>query len=401
MAEEHQTHTDSIIGFRRLVGQKRLRNHIYQLVQTQRYGHAYLISGQAGTGKTALALAFAEAINGVDHLGIPKEWATSHRRSWYFHPDIHVFMPLPSNVSIDELKARLELLSNDPYEIVDFSLRPSLTEQSSIKNRRAFYSVEFFNQHIRKVASLKPNEGKRTVIIISDVDKMRSEVSNAFLKLLEEPADRVMFILTTDHVNTVLPTILSRCQILSAQPLDAHEISEGLQTYDQINKENAEFLSKIAHGNYSFTRFFEPESLQDQREEIIDFLRMSYSVDVGKILETAQKWHSDHNKESQLTILDMIESFLRDIALFSAGADASLMINNDRMEVIQNFCSHLKYARIEEMLQTVEEARGLLKQNIQTKLVFTVMANRFSFLMRGKPPVVPSDKAWMHMPAFS
>ncbi len=389
------------IGARRLIGQQRLRKQMWRILAEDRISHAYLISGQPGSGKKALALAFAEAINGVSNLGDPAPGAVSDRRSWYYHPDIHVFLPLPSTVTRDELRARVELLAEDPYEIVDFAMRPSLTSQDDSRNRRAFYSVEYFNSEVRRAAYLRPNEGRRNIVIITNIETMRKEVVNSFLKLLEEPGEQVMFIMTTDKLNALLPTVISRCQLLPCQPLLPDEIRDGLVTYDNVAEEDARFLSRIAGGNYSYTRFYDLETLQENREDIIRFLRMSYTVDVEGILEIGQKWQSGYSKEGQLAIVNMIEMFLRDIALFSAGADESLITNSDRMDVIRNFCSRLKDARIQEMLETLEEARALLSQNIQPRLIFTVMANRFAAWMRGSDSAVTSGETWRHMPAVT
>ncbi|MDG5766536.1 DNA polymerase III subunit delta' C-terminal domain-containing protein [Balneolales bacterium ANBcel1] len=390
-----------LLGERRLIGQHSIRSKMLRMVSDDRLSHAYLLTGQPGTGKKPLALAFAEAVNGVENLGTPPSGERSARRSWYFHPDIHVFLPLPGNVSTDELRARLELLAADPYEIVDFSTRPALTGQDSGKNRQAFYSKEYFNTHVRRAASLKPGEGRRNIIIISNVEKMRTDVVNSFLKLLEEPGKNVMFILTTDNVNSLLPTVISRCQLLPCQPLATEEVFEALRTYDGLPEDQARFLARISGGNYSFTRFYDLETLQQNREDIIRYLRLSYTVDVGGILEMSQKWHAEYNKEGQLAIISMIETFLRDIALYSAGVDESMITNSDRIEVIRNFCNTLRDARIEAMIRTLEEARTLLAQNVQARLLFTVIANRFAAWMRGLEAPVPSDEPWKHMPAYA
>ncbi len=400
LGEDSGEENSGIIGSRRLIGQERLRRQMWRILEEDRISHAYLISGQPGSGKKALALAFAEAINGVDHLGKPAPGMHSDRRSWYYHPDIHVYLPLPSNVTRDELSARVELLAEDPYEIVDFAMRPSLTAQDDSKNRRAFYSVDYFNSEVRRAAYLRPNEGRRNIVIITNIESMRKEVVNSFLKLLEEPGENVMFILTTDNINGLLPTVISRCQLLPCQPLLPDEICDGLIAFDGMAESDARFLSRIAGGNYSYTRFYDLETLESNREDIIRFLRMSYKMDVGDILEISQRWQSEYNKEGQLAIINMIEMFLRDIALYSACADESLITNSDRLDVIRNFCSSLKDARIEDMLETLEESRTLLTQNIQPRLLFTVMANRFSAWMRGSDAAVDSGEEWKHMPAL-
>lgn len=397
--EKHQN--KKLVGQNRIIGHEHLREQMWNILVEGRISHAYLISGQSGAGKKALALAFAEAINGVANLGDPGPGVQSVRRSWYYHPDIHVFLPLPSNVTKDELRARVALLSDDPYAMVDFSIRPSLTGQEDSKNRSAFYSVAYFNTEIRRIASRMPNEGKRSVIIISNIEKMQDRVVNSFLKLLEEPGENITFILTTDSINSLLPTVISRCQLLTCQMLHPDQIYEGLKRFDSVPDEEARFLSRIAGGNYSFTRFYNLETLRENREDIIQFLRMSYTVDAEGILDMSQKWQAEYNKEGQFAIINMIEVFLRDIALYSATADESLITNIDRLDVIKKFCSSLKDARIEEMIASLEESRNLLAQNIQPRLLFTVLANRFAAWMRGADTVIGPDEEWRHIPAIT
>ncbi|MDZ7692911.1 MAG: hypothetical protein U5K69_17600 [Balneolaceae bacterium] len=112
-----------------------------------------------------------------------------------------------------ELRPRLELLSKDPYEIVNFRVRPSLTDSESSKNLRAFYPIDYFREYIRKKAYLTPNEGRKTVIILTNIEEMRDEAANAFLKLLEEPSEDLVFILTTEHMEGLLPTIILAASI--------------------------------------------------------------------------------------------------------------------------------------------------------------------------------------------
>ncbi|MDZ7682446.1 MAG: hypothetical protein U5J63_12215 [Fodinibius sp.] len=107
-------------GDQRLVGQQFAKEQIERIVHSGRISHSYLFSGPPGIGKTAFALAFAELVNGVSHLTDLGNQRFSKKSSWFTHPDIHVFLPVPTGVSVEELRNRLELLRDDPYEIIDF-----------------------------------------------------------------------------------------------------------------------------------------------------------------------------------------------------------------------------------------------------------------------------------------
>lgn len=388
-------------GDRRLVGQQFAREQIERIVNSGRISHAYLLSGPPGVGKTAFALAFAELINGIDNLTALDNQAFSKKSSWFTHPDIHVFLPVPTSVSVDELRNRLELLREDPYEVVDFSMRPSLTNEDSTKNKRAFYPIDYFREEIRPTAYYKPNEGRKTVVIMTGIDNMRKEAANAFLKLLEEPSEDLMFILTTDHTEALLPTIISRCQHIQLSPLKTKEIKQALIEQDGLPEDDASYLARVSGGNYAMTRFFDVGTLKKTRGEIIEYLRYAYVQDAVSITETSQDWQSHENLEGQIAILNVMEVFLRDLLVYRSTQKKELVTNADQLDVIKKFCKTLSDARLQDMIGQVNECKPMIYQNVQPKLVFTALALRFSSLMRGNDPLISEKDSWKHLPAFS
>lgn len=393
-------------GDRRLVGQSYAREHFQRIVQSGRISHAYLLSGPPGVGKTAFALAFAEIVNGIDNLTALDSQAFSKKSSWFTHPDIHVFLPLPTSVITNndvaaELRPRLEMLRDDPYEIVDFSLRPSLTDDENSKNLRAFYPIKYFRDEIRPSAYLKPNEGEKTVIVMTGIDSMRDETANAFLKLLEEPSEDLIFVLTTENSEALLPTIISRCQHIQLSPLKTGEIEQALIEYDGLSEEDARYLARVSGGNYAMTRFFDVDTLKNTREEIIDYLRNAYLQDAVEISRQAQDWQSQQNLEGQIALLNVMEVFLRDLMVYRSTEKQELVTNADQFEVVKNFCNTLKDARLEEMIEQVNSCKPMIYQNVQPKLIFTVLALRFSSLMRGADPEISTHDSWKHLPAYT
>ncbi len=387
------------LGKDTIVGQERVKEEIGQILSSGRISHAYLFTGPAGVGKKALALAFAEALNGVGNLNPPGDYVTSGKSSWYTHPDIHVFFPAPSRTTENELRDRLALLAKDPYEVIDFGTRPSLSNESDSKNRVAFYGTEYFRNEIRPRFSFKPNEGAYTVIILIGIERMRDNIANALLKVLEEPPENLIFMLITDKFNALLPTIVSRCQVLRCQTLNPDEISDALQNRDGLDREDAEYLARISNGNYSLARFYDVETMRQTRNEIVDFLRASYILDPKPILDISMKWSSQLNSDGQQLLLNLLEVFLRDILLFRAAGDEAQITNLDQKEVIRKFVSALQDARLEEMISEIHEGRKLYVSNVNSKIWFTVLAMRFGALMRGNDKSITEDTAYKHLPA--
>lgn len=299
------------------------------------------------------------------------------------------------------MTGRLSLLAEDPYEVVDFKLRPILNEENSSKNRQAFYPIDYFQSEIRPTFSLKPNEGDFTIVIITGIETMKNEAANAFLKLLEEPPKQVIFLLTASGTDQLLPTIVSRCQHIKLAPLSSDVISDALQRYDGMSKSDADYLARISDGNYALTRFYDLEILQEIRTDIIRFLRISYVQDAHAVLTLVQDWHSKLNTENQIALCNSLELMLRDIMIYKETNDRKLVTNIDQLEVIEKFCESLTEARIPEMIEHLNSLKSLLYQNIQFKLAFTALSFRFSLLMRGHDPAISDSENWKHLPALA
>ncbi len=381
-----------------LVGQERARDTIVRALASNRLHHAYLFAGPEGTGKKVAALAVAEAVNGVSNLTDLGPTAWSRKTNWLNHPDIHLFIPTPTTVSFQDVRQRISILADDPYSIVDFGHMPDLNSQERSKNRKAFYPLAYYEKDIRPAAYLSPNEGRRTVIIITQIETMRKEVSNAFLKLLEEPPDEVMFILTTDQPDALLPTIISRCQVVPFTPVSPKDIEANLVHQHGFDVGNAQYLSRICGGNYSMTRFYDLESLKSQREGIVTFLRASYSVDASKIVETSENWNKGLNNDATVDLLNQMEILLRDILMWRQTGQAENIINVDQIDVIRKFSEGLSKAKIPEMINEIADVKRHMVYNVNSKLLFTVLALRFARLMRGMDKVIDDMNAWKHFP---
>lgn len=386
-------------GNRRIIGQQRAKEQVERMLASERISHAYLLSGPSGVGKTAFALTLAEAINGIDHLSELGEYTASKKSSWFTHPDIHVFIPKPTNVKTEEMRDRLQLLAEDPYEIIGFQQRPSLDEEAS-KNRQAFYPIDYFREDIRPVANLKPNEGRRVIVILTQVETMRKETANAFLKLLEEPSDRLMFILTTESYESLLPTITSRCQHIPLGVLKNHEVEQGLIDIDGMNPEDAAYLARVSNGNYAMTRFFDISKLRENRESVVNYMRMAYSQDATGISKLVQDWQSSNNIEGLIALTNLIEMYIRDLMVYRETGNKKFVTNVDQLPSIQKFVEALDDARLEEMIAHLDEFRPALRQNVNPKLIFLVLSLRFSTLMRGLDPDIPEQENWKHIAAF-
>jgi DNA polymerase III subunit delta' len=375
-----------------LVGQHRVKELLNNIIERNRVGHAYLFSGPKGSGMLPFALRFAECIN-------QKKDGQKMELPWHKHPDIHVFIPMPSSAGIQEKNERLEWLSEDSYNLIEYADRPDSDKERS-KNRQAFYSIDYFRSEIRPVTRLRPYQGKKVVVIMTQVETMRKETANSFLKLLEEPSEGVLFILTTHHYEQLLPTITSRCQHITFGQNTLEEVQKALIERDQMPKDKAAMVAKLTQANYAKSKDIDLDVIHKIRSEMIDFIRNSYVLDAIKINSIILNWTSTLNTEGLIQLIELLESFLRDLIVYSHTQNTESLIHEDEVETIKNIVLNLKEADYHAMIDILAPVYTELRQNVQPKLLLTVLAFNFSTLLRGQGQSIPKEKAFMHLPAL-
>jgi|GEM_PF-418056 len=173
--------------FSDLVGQQQVVQTLKNSIKYDRIAHAYLFAGPRGTGKTSTAKVYARALNCLENNGIEPcgECENCHRIEEEESMDV-IEIDAASNRGIDEIR--------------------ELREQ-----------VKFY-----------PGEGRYKIYIIDEVHMLTRQAFNALLKTLEEPPEKVIFILATTEPHNVIPTIMSRCQRFDFSLLSCQQIVERL-----------------------------------------------------------------------------------------------------------------------------------------------------------------------------
>jgi DNA polymerase-3 subunit delta' len=194
-------------------GQDRVRSALGNAFANDSLGHAYLFSGAAGVGKFSCARELAMAMLCEAGDPVPCHECESCRQvRHYAHPDFHMVMPV---VLHKEQKSADGKLSQAGWEAVAQSCREKLEDPYALADWPGLpvMPVEWIRE-VNHAILRGPIKAKRTVTIFGDVDMMRQESANAMLKTLEEPPPGTLLILMTERIHAVLPTILSRCQII-------------------------------------------------------------------------------------------------------------------------------------------------------------------------------------------
>lgn len=200
------------IKWRNFIGQERIKGVLESALQTETIGHAYLFCGAWGTGKFAGAVELAMALLCENSECRPCYECDSCRKILHFaHPCLHIIMPM---VFEKEHKSG-EGLTTAGWDLLSTSVRQRIADPYKQQNLSGLPSIPL--EWVREVnhAILRGAvDNRRNIVIIDGIDNMQKGAANAMLKTLEEPPAGTLMLLLTERIHVVLPTIVSRCQIL-------------------------------------------------------------------------------------------------------------------------------------------------------------------------------------------
>ena len=196
----------------RVHGHEHAVRFLQEGLRQDRLHHAYLLSGPAHVGKTALAVQLAQAVNCGEDDPPCGQCASCQRIAQGFHTDIRTI--------------GLETTDEGSHTLIGIDAIRQLHES----------------------AYLRPYEGKSRVFIIQDAHRLSAEAANALLKVLEEPPANVLLLLLTSAPDHVLSTIASRCQQLELQPLPVDQVALLLQEEHHLPLDQAANLARLSRG---------------------------------------------------------------------------------------------------------------------------------------------------------
>lgn len=326
-----------------VVGQERAVSLLQRGLETGTLSHAYLLVGPPHVGKTTLALNLAQALNceGVEQpCGecVPCQKTISGK-----HADVQVVRLLPNEDSA-EGKLRVEIGID---QIKDM-------------------------QHS---ASLPPFEGRRKVFIIDGAEKLSLEAANRLLKTLEEPEERVTFILLAVSDELLPITVVSRCQKLELRPLGVGEAEAALINRWNIESQKAKLLSRLCRGCLGWALTVAgDDSLLRQREErlekLLEVIDAGYNERFAYAAQLATQFGQSRAQVQE--VIDLWLLWWRDLLLVKAGCGDA--VTNIGMEsVLARRAADYDMAQLKAVIDSIQRTWKQLKQNANARLVLEIL----------------------------
>ena len=237
--------------FKDVIGNAEVKKALIHEVKSGRVSHAQMLLGPEGTGKLPLAVAFAQYLlcdnpSKKDSCG---ECPNCVKVKSFVHPDLHFVFPVVASKtnkigsSVDRIKEWNELLTKQPY----FNLK-QWQQHLDEMGKNAAIGVEESRQILKRLA-FKSYSGKYKIMIIWLPEKMNVQSANKLLKLLEEPPEKTLFFLVSDSAEYILPTILSRTQIIRIPGLGMEEVKTHLTKTFKVEESAAMSAASLSQGN--------------------------------------------------------------------------------------------------------------------------------------------------------
>ena len=342
--------------FDELTGNSRVKAVLKRMLVSDRLPGAMLFTGEEGIGKKLFALEIARALN----CRTPKD----HEACGVCSSCVRIRkLNYPQSDDADEWT---QIIWTD-HPDVGLVVAP-----------RRVLRVEQMRQ-IEKEANFRPFEGKARVFLIDEADKLNDASANALLKVLEEPPKTSYLILITARPAMLLPTILSRCQMIRFSPLMPDEIETHLTRNNLVDAKTARLRARAAGGSMGRALSGDLVTFTSQRKAMLKVLNaLVLSEDRAQLLRSAEQLNEAQYKEEFEERLDVLETLIRDAWMLSLGVDSSRIVNEDLSAELREVSQKMDPGRAADWILQIEDLREQLIVNINRKVttdsLFLVMA---------------------------
>ena len=374
-----------------VIGQKDAWARLTQMVREERLPHAMMLCGPQGSGKMALALAFANYLLCRNHTEEDEACETCPQcrmlKKWE-HPDLHFSYPtikLPSMgtehkpVSDDFAREWHTMLQEGPY----FSMDQWMTAIGA-DNQQAIITAGESDALVRKL-SLKSSQGGYKVSIIWLPERMNIECANKLLKLIEEPPQGTVFIMVSEEPDKLLETIRSRTQRIDIRRTDTESIATALATRYSLGSDTAMRLARLSNGSW-LTAVRELENDSENASFLADYqqlMRLAYQRNIRELKKWSEQMQG-YGREKQKRFINYFMRLTRENFMYNFG-DPELNYMNEQEEAFASkFARFVNETNVIEMTELAEKVQRDIKQNANAKIVFFDLALRMIILLLQK-----------------
>jgi DNA polymerase-3 subunit delta' len=233
-------------------------------------------------------------------------------------------------------------------------------------------------RELQRSLSLAPYEARYRVAVMLRFEEAHISAQNAFLKTLEEPPPKVVLLVTAESPERLLPTVVSRCEVIRLHALPVEDVRQGLKERWGLPEDQAHLLAHLSGGRpgYALRLHQHPEVLEARHLRLEDHQRLLLCSKAQRF-EYAEQVAKE--KDLILNALQTWLSFWRDILLCAAGSTTPL-VNLDRIDEISQLADRFGLRKANEVVAAIQRTSDLLAHNVNPRLAIDVLMLDLPFL---------------------
>lgn len=373
--------------FSDIPGQTEVIEKLVNSVTSERVSHAQIFTGPEGCGSLALALAYAQFIScenrlPADSCGVCKSCLKYEK---LIHPDLHFVFPVIKDkknnepVSDNYIEQWREFIKHSPV----FSLNKWL-DTIEVGNAQGLIFASEASEIIRKL-NLKAFESDFKIMIIWLPEKMHLSTANKLLKMIEEPPEKTLFLLVSEEPDKVIPTILSRCQMVKIAAFRNEDIVNLLCSRFGMDVTKASDIAQVANGNIA--RAAEMCESEDTSVLNLDrfknIMRYAWKRDVISLIGWSEELAAI-GREAQKNFISFSLRLVRENYMLTLDQlkNRLVFLTGKEADFSKNFHPFINQENVSALTDELTLAYSHIEANGNAKIIFLDLALKITRLIK-------------------
>lgn len=309
--------------FKEIIGHEQIIHHMQNAIRQKKMSHAYLLCGEAGSGKRLLAEAFAKTVlceeGGIEACGKCKACKQTESGN---HPDFRIVVREKATLGVKEIR-----------------------------------------EQVNSDVQIKPYSSPYKIYLIDEADKMTEEAQNALLKTIEEPPEYAIFLLSVSRQELLLQTVLSRCVLLPLHPVATERIKKFLMDKKGVPDYLADSAASFSGGLVGrAVQYAESETFIEQRKDVLHLVKYIDEMTMAEVMENVKLFAG--KKDSATEYLELILLWYRDVLLYKATRKVDGLLFSDELEAVAVQAGKRSFENLQGIVEALEQVKQRLKSNV-------------------------------------
>ncbi len=358
-----------------------LKKRLIEMASTKKVAHALLFLGNDGGAQLPLAIAFAQYMfchhpGEVDSCNICPSCIKINK---LVHPDLNFVFPIAlskdvrfSDHVITEFRETFlafpYLTINDWFNALD------------AENKQPIIAKDESNEIIRKL-SYTSYEGRGKIMLIWMPEKMNADAANKILKILEEPPEETYFFLVSSASDGLLPTIISRTQLIKVNNPSANEIAQVISASFNLSQDHAQQVAALAQHNPREAFLLADENIASTQNFILfqTFMRCCLRFDAFKISIWVDDFARIGREKQKQFLIYALHTFRN--CILAKHLPTAVSGTNEEKEFLQKFHPYINAQNHEGLTEIFNKAFYHIERNVSAKILFMDVALKTNELL--------------------